>query len=164
MGIISKIMGIVPPEKPPLLVSIFPRAAAQRIHQGKLPIIQADKLILERGEVCHFVDVAALLTTKKRYRTSRAGGSYRITKGFTFHLGNSETVPMAEPEYTSGIFYITNQRIVFVANRYGFDLRLKKLTAITLYSDAVSLQFGGKSYAILLPDPDTANLVIKLLI
>lgn len=164
MDIISKVMGIVPPEKPPILVSIFPQAAAQRIQMGKLPVIQADKLILENGEICHFVDVSALLTIKRRYRTSRAGGSYRISKGFTFHLGNSETVPLIEPEYTKGILYITNQRIIFVANRYGFCHKLKKLTAITPYSDALSLQFGGKSYALLLPAPSIANQAINLLI
>lgn len=164
VGIFSNIMGITPPEKPPTLTSIFPPAAAQRIRAGKLPTIQVDKLILEGGEVCRFVDVAAMMTIKKRYRTSRAGGSYRITKGFTFHLGNSETTSTSEPEYTKGLLYITDYRIVFVSNRNGFDQKLKKLTAVTPYSDALSFQFGGKSYPVLLPDPDTANLVINLLI
>lgn len=164
MSFLSKILGFIPPEEPPILVSIFPPAAAQRIRSGKLPVIQADKIILESNEICHYVDVAVLLTVKKRYRSSRAGGSYRISKGFTFHLGNSETVPLTEPEYTKGILYVTNHRIIFVANWYGFDQKLKKLTAITPYSDALSLQFGGKSYALLLPDPDTANQAINLLI
>lgn len=65
MDIISKIMGIIPPEKPPALISIFPSAAAQRIQAGKLPTIQVDKLILEDSEVCRFVDVAAMVTIKK---------------------------------------------------------------------------------------------------
>lgn len=164
MDILSKFFGFIPPERPPTLISIFPQAAAQRIRSGRLPIIQADKIILGKNEVCHFVDVAALFTTKKRYRSSRHGGSYRITKGFTFHLGNSDTVALDEPEYTKGILYITNTRIIFVANRYGFDQRLNKLTAITPYSDALSLQFGGKSYNLLLPDPSTANMAINLLI
>ena len=164
MDIISKIMGIIPPEKPPAMISISPSAAAQRIQAGKLPTIQVDKLILEDSEVCRFVDVAAMVTIKKRYRSSRAGGSYRIAKGITFHLGNSETVPMSEPEYTKGILYITDYRIIFVANRNGFDQKLRKLTAVTPYSDALSFQFGGKSYPVLLPDPDTANRVINLLI
>lgn len=164
MDILTRFFGFIPPEKPPILVSIFPQAAAQRIRSGKLPVIQADKIILGKNEICHFVDVAALFTTKKRYRSSRHGGSYRITKGFTFHLGNSDTVALDEPEYTKGILYITNHRIVFVASRYGFDQRLNRLTAITPYSDGLTLQFGSKSYNLLLPDSETANNAINLLI
>ncbi|WP_346698204.1 hypothetical protein [Catenibacillus scindens] len=164
MDILTRFFGFIPPEKPPILVSIFPQAAAQRIQSGKLPVIQADKIVLGKNEICHFVDVAALFTTKKRYRSSRHGGSYRITKGFTFHLGNSDTVALDEPEYTKGILYITNNRIIFVASRYGFDQRLNKLTAITPYSDGLTLQFGSKSYNLLLPDSETANNAINLLI
>lgn len=164
MDILTRFFGFIPPEKPPILVSIFPQAAAQRIRSGKLPVIQADKIVLGKNEICHFVDVAALFTTKKRYRSSRHGGSYRITKGFTFHLGNSDTVALDEPEYTKGILYITNNRIIFVASRYGFDQRLNKLTAITPYSDGLTLQFGSKSYNLLLPDSEMANNAINLLI
>lgn len=39
-----------------------------------------------------------------------------------------------------------------------------RLTAITPYSDGLTLQFGSKSYNLLLPDSETANNAINLLI
>lgn len=164
MSILTTLFGIVPPEKPPELSSIYPNQAAQYVQKGKLPTIQVDKLILNQGEVCHFVDVAAAITEKKRYKSVRSGGSYRIFKGYTAHLGRSESVPVAESEYTKGIFFITNQRIVFVANKNGFEQKISKLTAITPYSDGIGLQFNGKSYMLLLPNGENAKLVLDLII
>ena len=164
MGLLSTLFGFVPPEQPPELNSIFPAAAAQKIRNGSLPTIQADKVILSAGEICHFVDVGAAFTEKKRYRSTRTGGSYHMWKGYTAHIGHSDTVPISEPEYTKGVFYITNQRVIFVAKNHGFDKRIKNLTAITPYTDAIGLQFGSKTYNVLLPDGETANLVLNMLI
>lgn len=164
MGILSTLLGYIPPEQPPVLNSIFPAAAAQRIRNGKLPTIQADKIMLAQNEVCHFVEVGAAFTEKKRYQTVRTGGSYRVFKGYTAHLGQSQSVPVSEPEYTKGILYITNQRIVFVASKNGFDKKIKSLTAVTPYTDGIAFQFGSKSYTILLPDGNIANRVIDLIV
>lgn len=164
MGILSTLLGIIPPEQPPQLNSIFPSGAIQKIRNGSLPIIQADKVILSKGETCHFVDVGAALTEKKKYRRVHSGGSYHMWKGYTAHLGHSESVPISQPEYTKGIFYITNQRIIFVAKNHGFDKRIKNLTAITPYTDAIGLQFGSKTYNVLLPDGEIAKLVLDMVI
>ena len=164
MGFLSTLFGIIPPEQPPELNTIFPSAAAQKIRNGSLPTIQPDKIILSAGEVCHFVDVGAALTEKKRYRSTRTGGSYHMWKGYTAHIGHSDTVPISEPEYTKGIFYITNQRVIFVASKNGFDKKINKITAVTPYSDAIGLQFGSKTYTILLPDGETAKLTMDLLL
>jgi len=164
MGILSSLFGIIPPEQPPVLNTIFPTAAAQKIRNGVLPTIQADKIILSAGEVCHFVDVGAALTGKKKYRRVHSGGSYHMWKGYTAHLGHSESVPISEPEYTKGIFYITNERVIFVAKNHGFDKKIKNLTAITPYTDAIGLQFGSKTYNLLLPDGETPKLVLDMLI
>lgn len=48
MGLFSYLFGKEPPIQPPVLVSILPPQAAQRIYAGMLPNLQADKLIL-----CH---------------------------------------------------------------------------------------------------------------
>ena len=85
-------------------------------------------------------------------------------KGYTAHLGHSESVPISEPEYTKGIFYITNERVIFVAKNHGFDKKIKNLTAITPYTDAIGLQFGSKTYNLLLPDGETPKLVLDMLI
>lgn len=164
MGFLSTLLGIIPPDQPPELNTIFPAAAAQKIRSGSLPTIQADKIILSAGEVCHFVDMGAALTEKKKYRRVHSGGSYHMWKGYTAHLGHSESVPISQPEYTKGVFYITNQRVIFVAQNHGFDKKIKNLTAITPYTDAIGLQFGSKTYNVLLPDGETAKLVLDMLI
>lgn len=164
MGLLSNILGIVPGETSPQVTSIFPPAAALRIQSGNLPRIQADKIILGSGEICHFVDVGVAYTTKTRRQSNHMGGSYHIAKGFTAHFGQTQSVPISEPHYTKGVLYITNQRIIFVAQENGFDKKLKTLTAITPYLDGIAFQFGAKSHIILLPDAYTATLALDLLI
>ena len=164
MGVLTNMLGIVPGETPPKVTSIFPAAAASKIHSGILPTIQADKIILGNGEICHFVDVGVACTEKIRRQSNHVGGSYRIAKGFTAHLGQTQSVPISEPHYTKGILYITNQRIIFVAHENGFDKRLKSLTAVTPYLDGMALQFGSKSHLILLPDSYTAKLALDMLV
>ena len=164
MGLLSNLLGIIPPEQPPELNTIFPATAAQKIRSGSLPTIQADKIILSADEMCHFVDVGAAYTEKRRYQRTHMGGSYHMWKGFTLHTGRGETVPFSEPEYTKGIFYITNHRVIFVASKNGFDKKINKITAVIPYTDAIGLQFGSKTYNILLPDAETARLVIDMLV
>lgn len=88
MGLFSYLFGKEPPIQPPVLVSILPPQAAQRIYAGILPNLQADKLILNIGETCHFVDVAAIITEKKHYESRHDGASFRVFKGFTYHTGD----------------------------------------------------------------------------
>lgn len=164
MGFLANLLGYIPPEQPPVLVSFFPSAAADMILHGKLLTIQTDKLILASGEVCHFVDIAAAITEKQRRQSIHAGSSYRIGKGFTMHSGRSESVPVSEPTYTKGVLYITNQRIVFTASKNGFDKRLKALTAVTPYSNGVALQYGSKTYTLLSPNGEIIKRTLDLLL
>lgn len=164
MGILANIFGYVPPEKEPKLTSIFPPQAAQKIQNGVLPTIQADKLVLVQNEICHFVDIGAAVTERKRYHSIRAGGSYRMFRGYTAHIGQSQSVPVSETVYTKGILYITNKRVIFVAKKNGFDKKLSQLTSISPYSNAIELQFNSKTYTILLADGSIANMVLNLLL
>lgn len=164
MGLFSYLFGKEPPIQPPVLVSILPPQAAQRIYAGMLPNLQADKLILNSGETCHFVDVAAIITEKKHYESRHDGASFRVFKGFTYHTGDTKSVPVVEPEYTKGILYFTGRRIVFVARKFGFDQKISKLTAVTPYTNGMELQFGNKTFTLLLPDGITAKAALDLIL
>lgn len=164
MGFLANLFGYIPPEEAPVLQSIYPPAAAGKLLSGTLPLIQPDKLILHGNEVCHFVDVGAIITEKKRYHSARTGGSFHVFKGYTAHIGQTQTVPVNEPEYTKGIFYITSQRTVFVSRKHGFDKSIKSLTAVTEYSDGLSLQFGQKTYNLLLPCGNVPKAALDLLL
>ena len=165
MGILSKIFGTGGFKNDPIpqLQTILPVSAIQKVQTGKLPVLQIDNLILKKGEVCHFVDVGAIITDRKHYQSRRRGSSVLIAKGWTIHTGSSTSIPVTTAEVTRGVFYITNRRIIFVAKRHGFSQKIEALTAIVPHSNGIELQFGGKTYPIVLPDGSIAKTVIELL-
>ena len=71
---------------------------------------------------------------------------------------------MVEPEYTKGILYFTGRRIVFVARKFGFDQKISKLTAVTPYANGMELQFGNKTFTLLLPDGTIAKAALDLIL
>lgn len=166
MGILSKTFGTGGFENDPIpqLVSVLPAAAVLKIQAGQLPVLQSDKLILKRGEICHFIDVSASITDRRHYQSRRRGSSVHMARGWTIHTGSTTSVPVTTSEVTQGIFYITNRRIVFVAKKHGFSQNLTALTAVTPYTNGMDLQFGNKTHRIVLPDGGIAKTVIDLLI
>lgn len=170
MGIISDLFGLSKPATPapPSMISIMPPLAIKAIEYGKLPKLATKSLILDKGEYCRYVDKACLVTEKTitRYQGSHSGYSVRIIKGVTYRTGKSRTNPIKDriPEYTPGYLYITDSRIVFVAKENGFEKTLKSFIAITSYSDAVGLQFSGKTYNFLLPTPQLVLAVLQMVI
>lgn len=163
MGLFGKLLGENKAAVPPQLRSIYPPSAAMKIRQGILPEIQSDKLLLAKNEKCRYVESGAIITEQKTYRSRHNGGSFRVWKGFTYHRGESKSVPEYEREYTKGILFFTDKRIVFVAGKNGFEQKLSKLTSVTEYSNAIELQFGNKTYRVLLPDGCLAKDVLDLL-
>lgn len=164
MGLFSFLFGKNNQRQSPQIQSIYPQGAVLKVQSGILPTIQADKIVLGKGEVCHFIERAIIITEKKIRTTKHVGGSYHFGGGFTMHSGDSVSTPTVEPEYTKGIFYITNQRVVFVATKNGFDKQIKKITAITPYSNGIDLQYGSKTYSLFLPDGDIAKHVLDLIL
>ena len=62
-----------------------------------------------------------------------------------------------------GLLYVTNKRIIFVSDKNAFDKKLKSLTAITPYSNAVQLQFSSKTYTVLVPDGGVVSALVSLI-
>ncbi len=166
MGILSKIFGTggYADDPIPRLQTILPAAAISKIQAGRLPALQSDKLILKNGEVCHYADVGAVISDRRHYRSGGRGASVNIAKGWTVHTGSRESVPVVTAEVTRGICFITNRRIVFVAKRHGFSKKITDLTAVLSYTDGLDLQFGNKTYRVVLPDGNIAKTVINLLV
>lgn len=150
--------------KKPTLQSILPSQAVNKIYSGQLPDIQSNKLVLKQGEKCRFVDMCALVTQRRYTWRWNSGTSNRLWKGFTHHVSTGESIPQYDIEFTKGFLYFTDKRIVFVANKHGFERKIEKLTAITDYSDGIVLQFGDKIYSVLLPNGSTAKAALDLLV
>ena len=92
---------------------------------------------------------------------------------FDLLLGNKNQIPTvtsilpdaAKQEILAGRLPVlrTNQRVVFQAKEWGFDKTYRYLSAITPYSDACEMQFGNKTYCLIVADGNLLNHVLKLI-
>lgn len=164
MGLIKDLLFPKTPATPPLLTSILPHQAVLKIESGILPFIQADKIVLAKGENCHYVEMGAIITEEKHFESKRDGASFRLFDGCYYHTGESKSEPVFETEYTKGVLFFTNKRVVFHASKNGFEQKIEKLSAITPYADAITLQFGSKTYTLMLPDGALAERALKLIV
>lgn len=153
--------------KPPQVESSLPAIVVDSLRKGILPVLNVETLILGSDEKCHYLDKSYLMSkkTQKIYTRDYGGSSFRITKGWYYRTGRSYTKPLENeiPVYTPGYFYITNKRIIFSAKEKGYEKKFSSLTSVIPYSDAIELQFGDKTYCMLLPTADSAYKAIQLL-
>ena len=130
----------------------------------ELPVVPNPAgIILKPNEICCFQVYAAILVIKKETvgRTASSGGiSVRVAKGVTVHSGSTKGVPIKQDiAYTfPGYFSMTNQRFI-MTGEMGFELPISRLTSLAPYNfngnTGITLQFGGKSYTILMPIEET---------
>ena len=110
--------------------------------------MNTDKIMLTKGEECHFVERCILITEKvsKHYEGRHNGYSVKLPKHVTYRTGKSRGTPVEDvtQEKTKGLVYITDKRVIFVADKNVFDKKLSSLTACVPYSNALKLQFGTK--------------------
>ncbi len=122
-----------------------------RIRFGELPTIDAD-VMLQRGEVCHFMVPAEWHEMRKvRVGVSYAGPSLRlrIAKGVYWNMGHFRGAPVTKDmlvKVDGGTLYLTSKRVVFTGPMRNMSLKLDKIFDITPYSDGVGIQRDtGKS-------------------
>ena len=147
--------------------AIMPAGALDQIRQGIIPNMRTDRIMLSDGEVCHFSERAIIVTekTRKRYVGRSNCFSFRVCRGVTYRTGQNRGTPIEETytEKNKGLLYVTNKRIIFVSDKNAFDKKLKSLTAITPYSNAVQFQFSSKTYTVMVPDGGIINSLISLI-
>ena len=162
MGLFEAIFGTQ--NQIPTVTTILPDAARQEIVAGRLPILNTDKLFLKRGEKIHFIDKAINLEQKVVKEYVHTGHSTPgLLNGNRRSTGRGKTIEHTKMIQHRGILYITNQRIVFQATEWGFDKTYRYLTAITPYSNACEMQFGNKSYCMIVADGSVVNRVLQLI-
>lgn len=146
----------------PTVTSLLPDAAKQEILAGRLPRLNTDSLFLKKGEYCCYIDKAILLVnkTKKVYRhhsTSTPG----LFEGNRHSWGSGQAKEYIETQQFKAILYITNQRIILQCKNQGFDKQFRYLSAVKPYSNGIELQFGNKTYCLVLPDGTIPHEAIK---
>ena len=133
---------------------------------GTLPIVVSTSLITSSGETCHNSRPANLVTFKNKvvgYAGGNAGISLRIAKGVTYRVGSSKGAPIRRnvEESFPGTLSITNQRIIFVAPKGGFDKKIAALSSMTPCEDGIVFQFSTQSYILETKDVDRICQIIS---
>ncbi len=161
MGLLDGLFGN---KQMPVVTSILPDAAKQEIMAGRLPILNPDTLFPKKGEKIHFIDKAMNMDVKTTKTYQHIGFSTPgLFKGNRINYGRGRPIEHQENVYHAGILYITSQRIIFQAKDNGFDKAYKYLTACVPYSNGIELQFGNKSYTLLLADGNIAYYTLQLI-
>lgn len=146
---------------------IMPAGAIDQINRGILPKMTTDNIILTKGEECHFIERAILVTEKiqKHYEGSSNGYSIRIIKNVTYRTGKNKGRPVEEivKEKTKGLVYITDKRIIFLADKNAFEKKYSTLTACAPDSNMIKLQFGTKTFNFIIPNSGAMSSVINMI-
>lgn len=161
MGLLDALFGSK--NQIPIVTTIFPVAARNEILSGRLPVLNTDNIFLKKGEKIHFIDKAVNLEEKIIKEHRHVGHSAPgLFKGTRWSSGRGTTVERTELVQHRGILYITNQRIIFQAKEWGFDKTYRYLTAITPYSNACELQFGNKTFCMIVAEGDVVYQTLQL--
>ena len=148
----------------PTVISILPVAAQQEIMAGRLPVLRTDNLFLKKGEKIHYLDKAVNLETKTVKQYGHIGhSSPGLLKGTRWNSGMAVPIESQELVQHRGILYVTNQRIVFQATSWGYDKSFGSLTSVKPYTNACELQFGNKTYSMIVADGNILNQVLRLI-
>lgn len=150
----------------PQIESALPAVVIQEYKQGSLPTLNASKIFLKKGEVCHYFDKAIYEKKIVKKRTVRRNNGYSMPglfKGTRVHMGGGTSDTIENVTYNSikGILYITNKRIIFVDDEFGFEKKVSDIIALTTYSNCVEIQFKNGTYKIFVPDGNIVNFVLR---
>lgn len=163
---VASLFGIRLSEDVPRLQSLVPQRISNEIMTGQLPKFNPSTIMLGKNETCHFMDKAALAVKQKErsYATHRSGNSFRVSKNWTMHSSNGRATPIEQEwfEFKEGVVFVTNQRIIFVAPEHGFEKKIKNLTSVIPYADAVALQFGSQTINLMMPQSQLMIMVLRM--
>lgn len=162
MGFLDRFIGNK--NKIPIVTTILPVVAKQEIFAGRLPILNTDKVFLKKGEKIHFIDKSVCIEEKVVKEYVHFGrSSPGLFKGTRVNVGRGKPIEHTELKQYGGILYVTNQRIIFQAKEKGFDKAYRYLSAITPYSNCCELQFGNKTYCMIVADGNVLYQVLQLI-
>lgn len=147
----------------PTVGSILPDIAKREIENGRLPRLTTDNIFLKKDEYCCYIEKALLLVEKTTKTYHHVGTSAPgLFKGQRISFGQGKPIEHTETLEFKGILYITNKRVILQCKENGFDKLHRYLTAIKPYSNGVELQYGNKTFSLIVPDGALVNDVLRL--
>ena len=104
---------------------------------GELAVIPSTLIIPKPNELIHFILPAKRLITENKAVGSIGGGAgvgIRVSKRVSVHAGRgkSRTIYNDVTTVFKGTLYLTNQRIIFINDRQGFEIDLNKLASMDI--------------------------------
>jgi len=123
-----------------------------KIQDGELPVVPTN-MILQKGEICHWIVPAKLCEERvisRHYEGGYSGVSFRIARGISFRTGGFRGHPVVERgvvEVDSGNLTITNKRTIFNGVNKTAVFPYKKVIDIQLFRDAFQITKEGKTKA-----------------
>ena len=152
----------------PIVPSVLPDSAKQKILCGQLPVLQPNNLFLKNGEACHYADRAIYekrTVTKKRIRKNTGYSMPGLFKGTRIHMGGGNTEYVEDVKYSTikGVLYVTTKRIIFVSGSDGFDRKVEDLVAVTPYANCIEFQFRKETLKLFVPDGNLPHIVLRLI-
>jgi len=144
--------------------SILPENVKNEILSNRLPQIINNKIFLKDGEICSYIDKAILNIYKTKKISQHIGFSSKgLFKGSRMGIGIAKPIEYEDLIQQKGILYITNKRVVFQAKQNAFDKKHNYLSSIEAYTNAVILQYGNKTYEIIVADGNIVKHVLQLI-
>ena len=119
---------------------------------------------LKKDEVCFYMEKAQSIKIKNvvtHYESGNTGLNIKLSKNISYHTGKNIGKAIRENVYERypATLYITNMRIILIAEKYGFDLRIDKILSTQVRTDGLIFQIGEKTYSVL---TDDVEFIIKL--
>ena len=130
--------------------------------------IKKPPIILRKNEECYYMGKATAYRDKTvvvGYEGRHAGTSFRIMKGVSIRTGASAGKPIRQNvgERSDGYLYITNQRIMMLSSKLGFEIPLIKLTSIGDAAEGFIFFHGEKSNIVLTDDKRKITNVLGII-
>jgi hypothetical protein len=148
---------------------LYERLQVAKANDGRLPVVEAPRLMAKRGEVVHAEIPAALMkeVSVREWRGGSQGFSFRVAKGVRYRVGSSRghlvTVGTQLQIADNGVLSITNQRAAFLGERKTVDMPYAKLLGMNVFSDAISFSLSNRQNAPLVKVAMSTNVLAAVL-
>ena len=148
---------------------LYARLQVAKLNDGRLPVVDAPRLIAKRGEVVHLEAPASLMKevavrewlgpVVRVQLPDHQGRAIpdRFTRG---HLGHGRD---AATDRGLGLLSVTNQRVAYLGSSKTLDMPYTKVMGMTLYTDALSFSLSNRQNAPLIKVAMDTHVVAALI-
>lgn len=135
--------------------SNIPYSILRDINSGNLPIIEVNNINYLPNEKCHYVDNAVCFLQSGSTSYQRiSNGTYTKSKNGGHRTSISTTYPVitSKTNIYEGALIITNERIIFINDKYSLCVPLSCVISFTPYNNKIDIYSGKRIDSIYVPN------------